>query len=600
MRNFLYPFAAWLAFAAPSVAQEDSAIKCDIQIGNCKALVVGINEYALFNDWPHLTRSVSDAKHAQDTLTHLGFQVTLVTDTRIQRGNPETSKKKSEQVRYPGATDYASIRAEWERLLGSLLPSDEMLVFFFSGHGLELDGQNFLIAADNRYLPHLPNHAKSNALDLQKLLRDLAEKQQQAKNVKGVFIIDACRENPHSIKSGALRDKIQGMPRLDKGLAPIHPPKEVFLMFAAGIGQKSFEPVETSQPNQTSEEPGSVGLSIYARILFTALKNQSGEPLARIAQSIRRKVYITAARSGEFQSPAYYDQFLGDHSVKGPINSDEGPFTHEPNDKNFKDAMAHLIPLVNGTAFQECRSCPEMVVVREAKLGTDSTQQPFAIAKFETTIREWNECVAAMEKTKKGCEGTKLSPTSGQNELFPATNVSWLQAKQYVDWLNSRTSHVNNPVYDLPTHEQWEFAARGNAEHKSDYSFSAPTYEDAKRRLCKFANGADQSTGTLYGSNYLCTDNSGRAPMQVGSFLPNAFGIFDVHGNVWEWVKDCNSGTHKPTPTSGHTSGMACARGGSWRSGAEALKLNSINKFSASHKRNTLGFRVIRKLAQDE
>ena len=128
--------------------------------------------------------------------------------------------------------------------------------------------------------------------------------------------------------------------------------------------------------------------------------------------------------------------------------------------------------------------------------------KPFAVSKFEVTFDEWDACVAY-----DGCE-PRVSDSGFGRGRKPVINVTWDHAKRYVAWL----SKVTEKSYRLLSEAEWEYAARAGT--RTAYSWGD---EIGKGR-----------------ANY---DGSQTAP--VGSFAPNAFGLYDIHGNVSEWVEDC-------------------------------------------------------------
>jgi formylglycine-generating enzyme required for sulfatase activity len=122
--------------------------------------------------------------------------------------------------------------------------------------------------------------------------------------------------------------------------------------------------------------------------------------------------------------------------------------------------------------------------------------------------------------------------------------VSWDDTQEYLAWLSRRTRHT----YRLPTEAEWEFAARGHAD-------SAYWWGD------EIGRGLANCVG--------CGNGDGAKTVPVGSYLPNQFGLYDVHGNVWEWTADCWNGSYAGAPTDGSAWTLGeCAkrvvRGGAW------------------------------------
>jgi formylglycine-generating enzyme required for sulfatase activity len=182
--------------------------------------------------------------------------------------------------------------------------------------------------------------------------------------------------------------------------------------------------------------------------------------------------------------------------------------------------------------------------------------------------------------------------------------VSYQDALDYVAWLSSREK---GKTYRLPTEAEWEYAARAQSEFTLGF-------EGGRARLCEFANGADQDIGVLSGANLMCSDHVGREVAQVEFYKSNLFGLHDMLGNVWEWTSDCWFPSHdghvkgeggeidasKPREAKDGPCASRVVKGGSWRSGPDALRPAARNTFPPGHSRGTLGFRVVRVLAEGE
>jgi formylglycine-generating enzyme required for sulfatase activity len=238
-------------------------------------------------------------------------------------------------------------------------------------------------------------------------------------------------------------------------------------------------------------------------------------------------------------------------------------------------------------AFRECKDCPEMVVVPEGKfqMGSPpneknpdekegpqhevSIAKPFAVSKFEVTFDEWNACVTYGDCSSRGDAGW------GRGKQ-PVISVGWDDAKRYVRWLSDMTGKE----YRLLSEAEWEYAAR--AETTTAYFWGD-----------KIGRGNANCNGC--GSPW---DNSRAAP--AGSFKANAFGLHDMHGNVWEWVEDCWSSNYRDAPTDGSAqpaSGSCAAhvvRGGAWDDPAPSARSAYRGNLTGSGLDS--GFRIARTL----
>lgn len=227
--------------------------------------------------------------------------------------------------------------------------------------------------------------------------------------------------------------------------------------------------------------------------------------------------------------------------------------------------------------FRDCEACPEMVAlpagsfsigspVSEAEREDDEgeyqrrvTLRRFAIGRFEVTFDEWDACVAAQACETSGQRSENPWGYSvGDDEGWgrgdrPAIWVDWQDAQAYVRWLSSTTGHR----YRLPSESEWEYAARAG-------TMTAHPWGDAQRFA--YANG-DGTQGV---------DQWAESTAPVGQFRANAFGLYDMHGNVAEWVQDC-LGFYRELPTNGAAYERdGCldrrVRGGAWWAGDRMLR----------------------------
>ncbi|MGO9472299.1 MAG: formylglycine-generating enzyme family protein, partial [Rhodomicrobium sp.] len=166
-------------------------------------------------------------------------------------------------------------------------------------------------------------------------------------------------------------------------------------------------------------------------------------------------------------------------------------------------------------------------------------------------------------------------------------NVSWYEPKKYVDWLSLMTGKE----YRLLSEAEWEYAARAGTG--TAYSFG-DNYPPSKK-ICDYANFADAALGRAakaQGANIATSDicDDGHVtPAPVGSYKPNAFGLYDMHGNVFQWTADCYANTYEAAPRDGASVATAdcslrVARGGSWN-------YSPVNARSAYRSRSTTGSR---------
>jgi formylglycine-generating enzyme required for sulfatase activity len=248
-----------------------------------------------------------------------------------------------------------------------------------------------------------------------------------------------------------------------------------------------------------------------------------------------------------------------------------------------------------GDVFKDAPFAPEMVVVpagsfvmgspkdepnrdrNEGPLHEVRIAKPFAVGRFAVTFEEWDVFVAAEDYGHR--------PTDGRwgRGRRPVINVSWDNALAYMAWLSGKTGER----YRLLTESEWEYVARAETDtpfclgktistEQANYDGNHP-YENGKKGEYR------------------------RKTVPVDSFGPNRFGLYNVHGNVWEWVEDRWHGTYGGAPSDGSAwiDGRAATRvlrGGSWFSEARFVRSASREKDTPDAIADDRGFRCARDL----
>jgi formylglycine-generating enzyme required for sulfatase activity len=279
-------------------------------------------------------------------------------------------------------------------------------------------------------------------------------------------------------------------------------------------------------------------------------------------------------------------------------------------------------------SFKDCEDCPDMVTVAQGEvlMGSNRTdidsgiaaanegpqhraiiKQPFAVGRFEVT-RDQYAAFARRSGYKVGercftfennlpqerANRSFLNPGFVQDGTHPAVCVSWTDAKAYVQWLSQTTGKP----YRLLSEAEFEYAARAGGTSR----FGVSNNPDD---ICNFANGADQSAkaaGLPANSPYMNCKDGYPFTAPVGSYPPNAFGLHDLIGNVWEWTEDCFYNDYASAkPDSAVRTEPACpartVRGGDWFSSEAALRPAARAKANADARHDDIGFRVARSLA---
>ena len=258
---------------------------------------------------------------------------------------------------------------------------------------------------------------------------------------------------------------------------------------------------------------------------------------------------------------------------------------------------------VVGEVFQDCDLCPEMVVVPpgsflmgspDTEEGRDSDEGPqhevtigyaFAVGVYEITFDEWDACVQG-----GGCGGHEPSDWDWGRGRQPVIDVHWEHAWQYADWLAEQTGEE----YRLLSEAEWEYVARAGTRTPRHWG-------DTEREQCRYANGWDASALIETGNRWEAVGCRDRqiftAP--VGSYEPNGFGLYDVLGNVSEWVDDCANEGYEGAPSDGSAwytgdCSRRVSRGGNWHHAPNELRSAERYDYPGDFRNGSLGFRVAR------
>ena len=202
---------------------------------------------------------------------------------------------------------------------------------------------------------------------------------------------------------------------------------------------------------------------------------------------------------------------------------------------------------------------------------TVTISRPIAMSRYPVTFEDYDRFVAATDAERPNDQGW------GRGR-WPVINVNWHDAKAYAAWLSEQTGKT----YRLPSESEWEYAARAGTE--TAYSWGNEVGVNRANCLDCVSEWDSEQTSP------------------VGSFEPNAFGLYDMHGNVWEWVEDCWHSNYEGAPsdgsawTSGGNGDRCVVRGGSWD--LDPWDLRSANRYRIppSYRYLNNGFRLVQDL----
>ncbi len=222
-------------------------------------------------------------------------------------------------------------------------------------------------------------------------------------------------------------------------------------------------------------------------------------------------------------------------------------------------------------------------VERETPQRWVGIEQPIAMGRYPVTVGEWRQFVRATGWQMHG-EVNWQSPGFRQGDEHPVVGVTWHDAQLYVRWLSAQTGQA----YRLPSEAEWEYACRAGT--KTAFSFG----DEINTTLANY-DGNYTYNGSPKGDYRQGTS-------RAGEFAPNPWGLFDMHGNVWEWVQDVVHDNYQGAPLTGAAweeggdQSRRILRGGSWLYNPRYLRSALRNGFSATLSNDIVGFRVARGL----
>jgi len=257
-----------------------------------------------------------------------------------------------------------------------------------------------------------------------------------------------------------------------------------------------------------------------------------------------------------------------------------------------------------GTVFRDCKDCPEMVVLPAGTftMGTPDSEigrqpdegpmhkvtfaKPFAISRFQVLAGEWDVYVRQTGvkildgDSRPGRACTASKPSYPQGPRQPAVCMNFDEAKAYIVWLSQKTGKQ----YRMLSESAREYAARAGTAGPFPFPFD----EGKEYSIAQHANTYGPADGFAF-----------TAP--AGSFAPNAFGAYDMHGNVYEWVADCENDSYVGAPSDGSAwlEGDCRARqirGNDWTEAPIFSRSGNRNSLYPDNRGDWLSFRVARDL----
>ena len=556
------------------------------------ALVIGNAAYA---DSP-LKNPVNDARAVDKALTGLGFTVTRVEN--LERDD---------------------IGLTIEGFATRIRPGDDVVVFY-AGHGLQSKGVNYFPAVDARI--RVESDIPLNSINLNHLLDRL----DGARAAVKLVLLDACRNNPYARR---FRSSARGLARVE--VAPsgtlMHFATRPGSIAADGDGRNGlytshllrhiatpgitvesmFKRVasDVRQASRGEQEPWVEG-SLQGEFFFASGGTPVLDPLANVQvepsgggvdfgdlerarrerESVRASWTAWQSRmEADFEkakgfsdpklSAAAWERFLEAYPQDNPFSGEDERLRSEARERMAQAQLGWSGAMPAGKTFKDCGDCPEMVVIPSGSFEMGSNDgyaeekpvhrvtisRSFALGKYEVTQGEWHALMGSNPSAFLSC---------GDN--CPVERVSWEDAQEFIRRLNAKTGEH----YRLPSEAEWEYACRAGGRHQ----------------YC----GSDTIDSVAW---YL--RNSGSTTHRAGTKSANGFGLYDMSGNVYEWVQDCYNDSYAGAPSDGSAweSGdcrRRVLRGGSWDHSPPRSLSAFRGRFLAALRLYTFGLRLARTL----
>lgn len=508
--------------------------------------MVGVSDY-FDKKMEDLRFAENDVKVIGSELKKLGFEVTVLTGKQASRSNVDQQLEV-----FFKATEK--------------LENDDIVYVMFSGHGQQLialqekkvivNGQvqtlrkkgetPYFCARDAKPYDPLRNTLAgknekqiAEEFNLISLNRVIAELDVRSNSKRNLLVVDACRNNPAKGKTANIT-----------GSTAREIPTGLSMLFAAKSGEKSWE---SSDPK--------IKHGVMSHFLIQGLK---GKAVTRRHEVTWKRLVAYVSEEVEYDQGKIAgagDRIQHPHAVGNSNLIVLGKWTGRYTSSKTGMQLA-MIPRGN---FWMGSPKNEQHRDDDEKRHRVTISKDYYMGIHEVTQAQW--------KAVMGTEPWMEKSYVKEDDSFPATYVNWDDAVAYC----KKLSAIEGQTYRLPTEAEWEYACRAGT--KSHYSFG-----DAEQDLGEYAWYEDNAW-----------DVNEKHAHKVGTKLPNPWGLFDMHGNVWEWCQDAygeypDSAVTDPLNKVGS---LRASRGGSFSRSSAYCRSANRDRNSSDFRNGYLGFRVV-------
>ena len=501
------------------------------------ALIIGNGDYGGYS----LANALNDARAMARTLHDLGFEVT-------ERENLSQMDMKRE------------IQA-----FGRNLRKGGVGLFYYSGHGVQVGGRNFLIPTGASVASE--KQVELEAVDVASVLAAM----DHVGNRLNIVILDACRDNPFG---ESFRASVPG-------LASINAPSGTFIAYATAPGSVAGDGagdngVYTGALVRAVQVPGLRIEDVFKQVRSAVREATQG----------RQVPWESSSMEGDF----YFKLPMGElpagngTPAVGGAKAGEGT-AHELKTWNDPVTGIEFVWLPGGCFFM---GSPQNERGREADEGPvhEVCLNGFWMSRTEVDN-------ARYRMFEPGHNSGDYGGRSLNGDSQPAVFVTWNDAQRFARRLGERNE--GRYKFRLPTEAEWEYAARGGAE-------TSRYWGNDSAGACYYENTADLSAARLWGWDGVEQCDDGyvvTAP--VGKFRPNGFGLFDMLGNVTEWCEDVYGAAayprherNNPVFRDAGAGAGRVIRGGCWHSRPDRVRVAARSSGLPEGMSDDLGFRLVR------
>jgi formylglycine-generating enzyme required for sulfatase activity len=509
------------------------------------ALVIGNGAY----ERSPLRNPVHDARAMADVLRTLGFDVAAREDL-----NEKEMK--------------LAIRA-----FGQSLLKGGVGLFYFAGHGVQVNGRNYLIPV-GAAIDH-ERQVEYEGVDVGLVLAEM----EYAKNRMNIVILDACRDNPFArgFRSGA------------KGLAAVDAPSGTLIAYATAPGAVASDGqgengLYTGELVKVMEVPGLKIEDVFKQVRTAVKQATEGRQIPWESSSLEGDFYFVPPMNGGSAMEASPAEREAAVTPAGAVKSGEGRGRPAKTWKEPVTGMEFIhVPggcFVMGSADTERDRDPDESPLHQVCVDA------FWLSRSEVSNGQYRQF-------QPGHDSRDYRGVSLNGDSQPAVFVSWLEAKAFLKWLKERNG--GQYTFRLPTEAEWEYACRALSEASRYWG------EDADR-ACLYENVADRLAQKQWSwtDTHQCDDGYA-ATAPVGTFQANGFGLHDMLGNVAEWCEDVyqsdgytSHAASNPLLEAGGSDAHRVIRGGFWSGQPAQVRCAARRGGLPGGRNDDLGLRVVR------